>query len=262
MLLFSRRSEFLGVPGFGVEGRIAVRVTERDAKAVGYSARFIAVSAEQVRRKWGVARSVAYRRLKGLVDLGLLRHDMVLHGQPGVYRATEAGIRAARQELLEVGDEFGAARLQMAAARLEVGTLRHTLMVVDLAEELLEETSGAWWVTERELRHDKVREVLEEEAGVVLPNPRDTRMPDGVLVLEDGTRAAVELERTPKRSRTYERIFDRYAAVPKSQLDEVRFYFINEAAKERAEKLASRYRMGDFLQFLVYEEEKEGGGAG
>lgn len=47
--------------------------------------------AEQVALRFEMDERNAYRRLRGLVGLGLLEHRRIFHAQPGVYLATVAG---------------------------------------------------------------------------------------------------------------------------------------------------------------------------
>lgn len=216
----------------------AVRVTERDRKIVMFAARHGVVNERQVRRRLGFGtKQASYKRLKGLVDFGLLRHDRVLYGQAGVYRATERGIRYAGVDLYPAG--------------LDISRLNHSLEVVELSERLLRENPGACWLTERELRSRATRARLAEESERIEPNAEGERMPDGMLVREDGSHVAIELELSGKPSKTYRRIFDHYSV--RRDLDEVRWYMASGSTRERAREIADRFRLSGYINFYPYE---------
>jgi hypothetical protein len=66
----------------------------------------------EVQQRFGMARSKAYGRLQGLVELGLVEHERRVPGL-GVFLATRRGLAAAEVEL--------------APARVSLGSLRHDL---------------------------------------------------------------------------------------------------------------------------------------
>jgi len=166
-------------------------------------------TAAQLAQALGMSLDAARRRLRVLGRLGLVRASRPWAGRPAVYAATRAGA--------------GAAGLGLGPARVRLGTLRHDLRVGELAVALLRATPGARWVSEREIRRQAAEEGL---AG-------GPHVPDGLLLLPDGTRVAVELELTPKtrrhllrilrfyaRSRAYDRV--RYLTPDPGQADRLR----------------------------------------
>ena len=210
------------------------------------------VTAEQVRGRFFGDVSAAYRRLRVLEKAGLVKHERVLFGEPGVYRVAGPGLQAAGVE--------------MTPARIDLAMLRHDLAMVDLSEILLHELGGrsagadssaeggVRWVTERELRSKLLASRLSEETGLI-GGSGNTRTPDGVLVLGDGRRIAVELERTRKDRAKWQRILSVY--IRRRDIDQVRFYFFQEWACERAEAFGRRAaeKAGmpeDFFVYLMY----------
>ena len=225
-----------------------VAVTGRDREVLVYAARHWAVTAEQVRRRFFGDISAAYRRLRELEREGLLKHERVFFGEPGIYRTTGSGI--------------GLVGLDLSPARVEVAQLKHHLAVVDLSEDLLAEHPGSRWITEREMRSERLAGELEEETGLLTEKSTRSRgrMPDGVLVTADGRRVAVEVERTRKELGRYRGIFAAY--VKRRDLDQVRFYFFREGVMERAKELArqaqNKYLPDDFFVLLPYGESGDG----
>lgn len=169
-------------------------LTPRDEQLVHWVARHGLVSAEQVGRRFFPSMWSAWRRLRRLEAAGLVRREPAFRDLPYVVRVTAAGARLAACDVLP--------------ARLDPGLLRHALAVVDLSDELLAGHPGSSWTTERELRRDRMRAARDD------PQERQRRTPDGLLVLADGRRIAVELDLTPKRTRKLEQLADAYALDP------------------------------------------------
>ena len=114
------------------------RLTGRDLEIVRWIGRLRFAEAEQVASRFGMDARNAYRRLRGLVAVGLLEHRRVFHAQPGAYAATRFGLQSAG--------------LRLPPARLDVRTYRHDRIAAGVAVELEREFGAAAVVTERELR--------------------------------------------------------------------------------------------------------------
>ena len=165
------------------------RLTGRDRDLLMWVHRHGAATPGQVSRRFFAHRQNAQRRLQMLLDARLLAR------QPVMYAEARWVLRTTARAISEVGTA-------LPVPRLRPSDLRHTITVVDLSEELLAGNAGSSWITERELR---------AEAGPLTLAARARRFPDGVLVLADGRRAAVELELTPKRTDQYVELVHRYA---------------------------------------------------
>jgi hypothetical protein len=142
-----------------------------------------------------VGQWAAYRRLRKLTELGLIRKDPVYWHHAHVIRVTGAGARLANAGV--------------AAAKLVMAKVSHALAVVDLLEQLRPVAPrGSEITTERELRVQRRRDLA--------ANPRIKgrgRIPDAVLTWGQ-QRVAIELDRTSKRSFDYERIQVHRSRVP------------------------------------------------
>ncbi len=134
-----------------------VRLTERDVQMIRWINSHRAATAEQTAKKFSLSLFTVKKRLSLLKSLDYLVYEKIFHDQPGVYRAGAIGIAAARDDL--------------PAARLPLGSYAHDLQLVDLAITL-EQTTGAHWQTERQIRHEKGLK------GVGAPG----HSPDGILV--------------------------------------------------------------------------------
>ena len=231
----------------GDRGRIKRwRITDRDLRILVFLVKYGAATADQVRREFfkgsdkGPAEGptqgpikAAYRRLKALEARGVVEGERVFYRMPQVYRVTEDGARLAGVDL--------------SPPRKDLSRLRHHLEVLELSWKLRSGDAGPGegvegWITERELRRDKLAERREKETGRMIGKGRMGRRPDGLLVLENGEEIAVELELTPKRAPDYHRIFSDYAeAIEAGELDGVRFYFSGRKAMARVEELCRKH---------------------
>lgn len=233
------------------------RITDRDLEVLEFLTRYGAATAEQVRRElFGGSLKGAYRRLKALSERGVVSGERVFYKLPGVYRVTEPGARLAEVDL--------------PPPKHDLSRLHHTLEMVELSWALRSgqlsagnERDGALrlgegveeWITEREIRRDKLVERREKETGQMLKKGRMGRTPDGLMILEGGEELAVELELTPKRAASYHRIFSDYEKeLSEGELDGVRFYFTSKKAMNRVQGLAKGHELlyGN-LKFAPYE---------
>jgi hypothetical protein len=107
-------------------------VTDTDRAVVAWVAVIGAVSAPDVMARFGVGRTVGYRRLARLVDHGLLTGARLVYGQPALYTATREGLAWAGPS-------------QVDPARVGVSTTRHWAVCARLAVELeRNERVGVW----------------------------------------------------------------------------------------------------------------------
>lgn len=182
------------VPPLLTHTRMRVRgvsLTQRDRELVAWVTRHGMVTADQICRRFFGTIRVTRRRLRRLEQAGLIRRDPAWHGLPLVVRTTHRGTELADVDL--------------GPASLDYAQLHHQLAIIDLSEELLAAHPGTAWETEREVRRDRIR------AARVDPLALGRRIPDGLLVFPDRHRIAVELNRTPKRSRRLDTLVASYA---------------------------------------------------
>ena len=175
-------------------------VTERDLNILRWIGTHGVVTPDQVaahfftRQNGDVGRWAAYRRLRVLEQLGLLRRDRTFWRESTVLRITTAGAR-----LIE---------LDVRPAQLVMSEVRHALAVVDLLEKLLRRMpTGTTVLTERQLRARRRHALRNDPAAFGLG-----RIPDAELILPNKKRVAVELDLSPKRSAVYEDILTTYLA--------------------------------------------------
>ncbi|HEX4114352.1 MAG TPA: hypothetical protein VHY18_00580 [Solirubrobacteraceae bacterium] len=199
--------------------------TDRDAQIVGWIGGLGAASAEHVMYRFGMCRSVAYERLNSLSKDRLLEHRAVLFGRPGMYSATNAGLRWRGLDRLGV-------------YKVSPGGFEHAWQVAEAAVELYVRLPGWQLLSERELRAieaDSGELYASVQVGSNAGQPRVHR-PDLVLVSPSARVLAVEVEMSVKSASRLAEISRGWARA--RHIDRV--YYLAASAPARAVKRAVR----------------------
>src|SRR6266568_3281663 len=173
------------------------QITNRDLDILGWIGTHGVVTPAQVARHFfsrddgEIGQWAAYRRLRKLEQLGLIRQDRTFWKEPNVLRLTGAGARLAP--------------IDLRPAKLVLAELRHSLALADLVEELLAKSPKSTVVlTERQLRIERRQDLADGRR-----QPGKGRIPDALFVRGEQT-VAIELDLTPKRTRDMEAILRGY----------------------------------------------------
>jgi hypothetical protein len=155
-----------------------------------------AVKAQDVMAKFGIGRTVGYRRRRALVDHGLLSRARLVYGQPALYVATREGLAWSGLS-------------QVDPVRVGVAAARHWALCARLAVVLARREGLEVW------REPRLRAAEREADGPIpsaqlgsLPDGRPRlRRPDLVLLPPDpALPVTVELELSVKGARRLEAI--------------------------------------------------------
>jgi len=220
-------------------------VTQRDRELLAFVAAHPFVLASHVQAWLGSGRSVCYRRLDALTNVGLLSHQRIFHAQPGCYQVTNGGLGIAgstlprpQVTLRTYVHDAGAPWLWLAAA--DPATCR--------AERIL---------TEREIRHlDQQAEPFEDRFGLGLVDPiaregHRFHYPDVLAILADGTRVAFELELSQKSRRALEQIFLAYSL--DSRLRSVIYVTNHRRVASALRKQIAAFGLGDLVEVRYFD---------
>jgi transposase len=177
-------------------------VTDPNRSVVAWVPVIGAVSAQDVMSRFGVGRTVGYRRLRALVDHGLLSRVRLAYGRPALYLAT-------RDELAWAGMP------QADPARVGVATTRHWALCASLAVVLERQERCEVWA-ERRLRAAELEAgsaTRERPARQASRRPADAKLrrPDLVPFPDTALSVAVEVELSVKGARRLEAICSAWA---------------------------------------------------
>ena len=215
-------------------------VTDRDRSVVAWIGVIGAVSAQDVMAKFGVGRTVGYRRLRALVDHGLLSRARLVYGQPALYVATREGLAWAGIPQVE-------------PARVGVATTRHWALCAHLAVILERGKGSAVWGEPR-LRAAELeagRAIASALLGTLPDGRPRLRRPDLVLFPADTAPVAVEVELSVKGARRLEAICRAWARC--RLVSEVRYYAPPHVARA-VSRAVSAVHAHDAIRVLSLEE--------
>lgn len=194
-----------------------MRFQERDAKVIQWVNGFGFATAEQIQKFMNTGSSVAYNRMKKLVDGGYLERERILHGQARIHRATKKGILASADALAPI-------------PFINLGTFRHDSMLVDLALSLERETGGTF-IPDRRIRHNE---------GLSGKGQSGQHVADGYLYIpNDEKPVAVELELSVKSRARVKDIVHTYGG--NLSVKEVWYFTDNKAVVNALAKVVQGY---------------------
>ncbi|MDQ6775591.1 MAG: hypothetical protein M3071_05070, partial [Actinomycetota bacterium] len=204
----------------------STRVTERDHRILDFVAEHRIVLAAHVQELLGVSETIAYRRLRGLTERGLLEHSNVLYRQPGWYQITRSGLKMIesdlpppRVDLSCYRHDIGIAWVWLAASRGAFGRVDQTV-----SEREMRSRDAAYAAADRAAAGGGERALDTGEdrrppygvhlGGVGPRGQARLHYPDLLLIGRSGERVAVELELTAKGRRRLETILAGYGSDP------------------------------------------------
>lgn len=161
-------------------------IVARDLDLVAWLDRLVGASVEQIRARFGLGRTQAYRRLQVLQDFGLVRRRHLTATRPPLYTVPHRSLRVASCE--------------------------HAHALTELVVAI--ETSGGAIATELELRRERVRQrtldgrLSDRQLATVLGC---ARIPDAVELLSGGGLRAYEVELSSKGRTRRGRVLAAYA---------------------------------------------------
>lgn len=208
----------------------------RDQELVRFVGRHGAVAISHVMAALGVGRTMAYRRVAGCVDRGLLERLDLVRAEPSLLRATRDGLRYAA--------------LGLELALVSPGSVHHWLTCASTALMLGEETGHEQVITERELRlHERIegRPIASAKVGEHPDGSPRLHRPD-LAIVTDPKPIAIEVELTPKSP---ERLVGLIRAWRRaSWVEEVHYYCAPGPARRAVERAVRKARAEECVKLL------------
>jgi hypothetical protein len=195
-------------------------VTDRDRQIVRWGGVLGAAGAEDIMQRFAMGRTVAYRRLRVLVQAGLLDRARVLHAHPTLYVATRDGLAFAGLP-------------QVQPATVGPASVRHWTLCARLAVVLEAAERGYRVWGEPQLRaaeHAAGHPIASATLGTLPDGRPRLRRPDLVLTPRsgDGLPVAIEVELTVKAARRLQAVCGAWARC--RHIAGVRYYTTDHAA--------------------------------
>lgn len=217
----------------GVRSRSAAA---RDWQIVRWVGRVGVVTIDQLRERFGLGRTVSYRRVAACVDAGLIERLETLRGVPALLRATRRGLR------------YAGLPLSVAHAPLEL--VGHWIACGAVAVALEREFGPGAVRSEREIRvleRGRERPVASAIFGENREGLRRLHLADLAVVAERVV--AVEVELTPKAPHRLEEIVRAWRRA--RWVDSIRYYVPDGSAKAGVERAAARVHAGGRVDVLT-----------
>ncbi|MCL6478858.1 MAG: hypothetical protein K6T65_10620 [Peptococcaceae bacterium] len=179
-----------------------MQITQRDISMFMFIDNFGYVSAQHIAIMYNMSLKSAYKRLNSLVKNGYLQHIRIFHRKHGVYLCTAKALSLIPYPA--------------SIARINLGTYKHNLLLVDLLLALSNEYNCTY----------KTDRIIRREQGFSLNPSSRPHFPDAVLSIS-GNNIAVELELTEKGAARLNRILKYYI---RSTLYSEVWYFVSSPA--------------------------------
>jgi hypothetical protein len=208
----------------------------RDRELVTYVGRHGLVAVRHVMAAMGAGRTASYRRIAACVEAGLLERLELLREEPGLLRATRAGLRFAG--------------LGLPVAVVSPGAVDHWLRCASMASLLAAEFEPERLLTERELRlaeHLGGRPIASAGLGRLPSGQPRLHRPD-LAVLGPVGAVAIEVELSPKAPRRLEAILRGWRRA--DQVAEVRYYCAPGAVTRGLERAVAKTHTAEKVRIL------------
>ncbi len=155
----------------------------------------------QIQREFNLRFPRSYQVIKRLIESGYILHEQLFKHKYGVYYLTKKG--AKNTPLPPI-------------AGISLGGYKHQLLITDIRQKLCFNYSDATWISERYLKQQKFYYGVGKVKHIA----------DGILILQDDRKIAIEVELSLKSKYRLQTIFESYGG----QLDiEEAWYFCNNA---------------------------------
>ena len=212
-------------------GLVAGTSASRDWEIVHWIGRMGAATLDQVRARFALGRTAAYRRVAVAVDAGLVERVSLLRAQPALLRATRRGLRY-------VG-------LPLGVAQAPPELVGHWIACGWVAVALEREFGPGSVRSEREVRQlerCQGRAVASARLGEKPDGSERLHLPDLAVVREERT-VAIEVELTPKAPKRLEAIVRAWRRA--RWVDSTRYYVRAGGVRRGLERAIERAHAAD-----------------
>jgi hypothetical protein len=161
-------------------------ITERDVAILRFINQFGFCEMPHLDQRFGLKKPRNYGIVNKLQKAGLVIHEHIFHQRHGIYRLSREGAALTTLPPLK---------------KVPIAIYNHEILLIQLYFKLMETYPDSSWVSERELVWDAFCDGVGKKGHLA----------DGVLILKDGKRIAIELELSLKGRYRLEKILKSYA---------------------------------------------------
>lgn len=173
------------------------RLDQQDVQILVFINEFGFCELRHLEIRFGFNKPCGSQVMQRLLKMGLIIYDRIFHGRPGVYRLTPLGARYTELSPLK---------------QFPLGNYIHEITLCDVYLKLCLLYPDSIWISERRLKRDRFLEGMS----------KGKHIPDGMLILKEDRRIAIEVELTLKSIPRLEQIFKNYGT--QFEINEVWYY--------------------------------------
>lgn len=163
-----------------------MQLTKRDLNILKFINDMGFCEMPQICKKFGMRKSIGYRLMKRLLNANLVQHNRLFYGEHGVLHLTVKG--AAYTDLPAID-------------KIPEGRYYHQITLTDVYIKLSQLYPDASWISERQLKYEKFNTGQLGKTG---------HISDGILVLPDDKKIAIEVELNMKSKSRIQKILKDY----------------------------------------------------
>lgn len=199
------------------------RLTDRDVEILSFVNSFGYCDVFQLMKRFEVKKTWMYKSIGKLIEMGLVKHSFILNSRHRIYLLTNKGAKYTDLPAVD---------------HVTVGQYRHHGVLIDVYLKLRKQYLDSEWVSERSLLQEKFSNGLGKKGHVS----------DGILILPDKRKIAIEVEISNKAKYRIEKILRSYGV--RLDIKEV-WYF---CSKQVMTSLAQAAGKMPFIKIYNFEE--------
>ncbi len=206
--------------------RSKIKITERDEEILEFINEFGFCDITQLEKRFVMKKPRCYQVMQRLVKEGLIIHQRIFHGRPGLFKLSSKGAKFTDLPPL---------------VNVPLNHYRHQLLAIEVSLRCRQLYPEAVWISERQLQKEKFYDGIGKRGHLA----------DGLLVFPDGQKIAIEIELTKKAASRRLRILKYYGA--QFSINEVWYYCdkrLLNALRSATEKMPF-IKIHDIQEFLA-----------
>ena len=163
-----------------------MNLTKRDKEILTFLNECGFCTMPQIQKQFDLKLPRSYQVLQRLITGGYVVHDQIFRKLHGIYFLTRKGASFTQLPPL---------------SRISLGGYKHQIIITDVRQKLCEQYPGSTWMSERYLIQQKFYYGIGKSGHLA----------DGILILPDGVKIAIEIELSMKSKHRLKKIMNAFA---------------------------------------------------